>query len=265
MSARTTLLAGGDPFGHGNGFGGASGDAFAPGGEHGRVGGRGRQGDDDVDGEGGQQAVEDRLVGEDAERRHQDDDGEPADGDGGEGALGGAAPPQQSAEDRHQQPADEQVVGDGQGLHDVVQRDRGEDHGDAHEQDEQAVAADLVVVVALRCAGEAAQPGPDVVVGDGRAGDERAGGRGHHRGEGGGQHQPAHPEGEFVLDGGGEGVVGAGQVGVEHLGRGADDGAGEGVGEAVGARDGASPAGGAVAAGGEHALPDVLADEHAEG
>src|SRR5690606_21784013 len=207
MSARTTLLAGGDPFGPGFGFGGASGDAFAPGGEHGRVGGRGRQGDDDVAGEGGQQAGEDRLVGEDAVRRHQDDDGEPADGDGGEGALGGAAPPQQSAEDRHQQPADEQVVGDGQGLHDVVQRDRGEDHGDAHEQDEQAVAADLVVVVALRGAGEAAQPGPDVVVGDGRAGDERAGGRGHHRGEGGGQHQPAHPEGEFVLDDGGEGVV----------------------------------------------------------
>src|SRR5690606_38872026 len=70
VSARTTLLAGGDSFGLGFGFGGASGDAFVPGGERGGVGGRGREGDGDVFGEGGQQAVEDLLVGEDAVRRH---------------------------------------------------------------------------------------------------------------------------------------------------------------------------------------------------
>src|SRR5690242_11885232 len=85
------LLGGRDLFGHGFGRvvvrGGASGEAFAPGGEDGRVGGAGGEGDGDVGGEGGEEAVVDGLVGEDAVGRHEADHGEAADGDGGEGAL----------------------------------------------------------------------------------------------------------------------------------------------------------------------------------
>src|SRR5690606_28192828 len=225
------------------------------------VGGPGRQGDDDVGGEGGEQAVVDGLVGEDAVAGHQADDGETADGHGRQGALHGAALPQQPAEDGHHKPADEQVVRDRQRLDDVVGREGGGDHGEAHEEDEGAVALDLVVPL-VPGPHDAAQPRPDVVVGDGGAGDERAGGGRHHGGEGGGQDEAAHAHGQLVLDDGGEGVVGAGEVRVEDLGRGADHRAGDGVGEAVGAGDGAAVPGGAVAAGGEHALPDVLADQH---
>ncbi len=72
------------------------------------------------------------------------------------------------------------------------------------------------------------------------------------------------PSGRAALDHGGEGVVDVLQVGQQDLGGHPDQRAGQAVEHAVDAGGGAGDLGHGLAAGGEHPLPDVLADQDAE-
>ena len=113
--------------------------------------------------------------------------------------------------------------------------------------------------------GVPAQLAQDVLAEHRGGGDQRAAGGRHHRGEGGGEHQARQQRGQRRLDDVRERVVGGVEIGQQHLGRHPDHRAGHAVEQAVDACRGARPAGDAGAARGEHPLPDVLADEQAEG
>ena len=77
--------------------------------------------------------------------------------------------------------------------------------------------------------------------------------------------RPASTGGSCISTNCGEGVVAGLQRRQQHLGRHPDHRAGDRVQQAVHAGRGAGPAGHAGAARGEHPLPDVLADQQAEG
>ena len=103
------------------------------------------------------------------------------------------------------------------------------------------------------------------VLGDGGGRRQQAGaGGGHQRRQGGGDDQAADAVRQAVLDHAGEGVVDVLQVRQQDLGGHPDQRPGHAVEHAVDTGGGAGDLGHGLAAGGEHPLPDVLADEDAE-
>ncbi len=114
-------------------------------------------------------------------------------------------------------------------------------------------------------AGTARQERDDVVAGHRRARDERAGRRRHHRRDGGGEHETADADGQdLVGDLGVDVVLRLDAVAEDGVRAHADDRAGRAVEDAVDTGHGAAETRYLRGARGEDALPDVLADEHAE-
>ncbi len=175
-----------------------------------------------------------------------------------------AAPPNEPAKDRHQQTADKDVVGNGQRVDDVLQHACDDHHQDPESRHVEPIVPD-VVVLATRLDVALEQPRNDVLAEHRRGGDQRAAGRGHHRGERRREHQAGQHRRQLHLDELGERVVAGLQRRQQNLGRHPDHRAGHRVQQAVHARSGAGPARHPRAAGGEHPLPDVLADQQSEG
>ena len=116
--------------------------------QHLRRGARCQQAGDDVDEEAGAQPVVDRLVG-----KHVAHDEHGAEGDDGahphrpQRTGPGCALPEESAEDRHQQTADQDVVSDGQRRDDIVEQRGDHDDHDAQHHDVQAVGVHVALGV----------------------------------------------------------------------------------------------------------------------
>ena len=113
-----------------------------------RRGGPGQQADHDEGDQAADQPGEDRFVGVDVAVDGHGAQGEHgAGGDADQRAGDGAALPDHPADDRDQQAADQDVVGDGEGGDDVTEDAGDGDHDDAEGQDVPPAVADLVVLL----------------------------------------------------------------------------------------------------------------------
>ncbi|VFT27205.1 Uncharacterised protein [Pseudomonas aeruginosa] len=216
------------------------------------------QADHDEGRQAGQQAVDDRRVGEQAVASHAGDHRQAADDDAGDRPLRAGAAPQQRADDGYQQAADQQVVGDAQGGYDIVDQARQGQHRHAHQQSDATAQADVAG------SSGAQETRVDVFLQHGGRRQQAAAGGGHDRRQRGRHHQAAQARCEHLAGDLGVGVLRHRQVRQEDPRRRADQRAGGAVEHAVdtGAKPGVAHH--RLAARGEYPLPDVLADQRAE-